>query len=111
LGRSDTEKKIHFNKSIVSTAYKKGGKRAKIADISCKKNNVADEASGNTGHDDSFNQTTMPILMLTAAIRLQVGLTKAAFEAVKTTAQKDKIIWFFGDRRTADVLQYPWPVT
>jgi hypothetical protein len=109
LGCNATEKN-HFNKSIVSTAYKEK-KSAKIADISCKKDNVADQASGNTGQDDSFNQTTMTILMSTAAIRLQVRLTKAAFEAVKATEQKDKIIRFFGDRRIANVLQYPWSVT
>lgn len=93
----------------MSAAYKGGSD--KIDDISCKKDDAADQTSGNTGQDDSVNQTTMPILMLTATIRLQARLTKAAFEAVKATEQKDKIIRFFGNRRTADVLQYPWSVT
>jgi hypothetical protein len=37
----------------------------------------------------------MPVLMLTATIRLQAWPAKSACEAVKETEQKDKIIWFF----------------
>lgn len=95
----------------MSAAHKKEKKSDKIDDISCKKDNIADQTSGDTGQDDSVKQMTMPILMLTATIRLQARLTKAAFEAVKASEQNDKIIQFFGNRRTADVLQYPWPVT
>lgn len=87
----------------MSAACKKNS--VKTADISCN-DTVSVQTSGRTGQDDSVKQMTMPVLMLTATIRLQARLTKAAFEA-KATEQTNKIIWLFSNRRTADVLKYP----
>jgi hypothetical protein len=57
---------------------------------------------GNTEQGDSVNQMVMHVLMLTATIRLQAWPAKSAWEAVKETEQKDKIIFFFS---VTDALQ------